>query len=190
MQPSDIRPYIHSRHRLPGAGGYYRFQPAVDSLKRLPSPACLYFLLPPATCQRSSTHPSHLRAVCIVFNAEWINGRAAAYWDLFAGQPYFDERGVFMSALVSGPLIVLMIAVLVRLLLFSWPCPVELTYLRIADDCVLSRCFSCWHCCCRCLVCPGLQCWCGLVPVFYYLPYFYKVLSDGYDAALCTFVQD
>jgi hypothetical protein len=39
-----------------------------------------------------------------------------AHWKAFARQPYFDDQGVFISALVSAPLMLIMLVQLVRLL--------------------------------------------------------------------------
>jgi hypothetical protein len=45
--------------------------------------------------------------ICIlVFSAEYINAFAQEHWKEFAGQDYFDKRGVFTSTLLSGPLLI------------------------------------------------------------------------------------
>jgi hypothetical protein len=49
----------------------------------------------------------------IVFGAERLNSLGSKHWDLFSRQDYFDARGVFFSAMVSGPLVLLMLIVLV-----------------------------------------------------------------------------
>jgi hypothetical protein len=51
--------------------------------------------------------------VGVIFFAEQLNALAGAHWQSFAGQDYFDERGVFFSALVSAPLLCLMFVILV-----------------------------------------------------------------------------
>ena len=46
--------------------------------------------------------------VCIlgmVYVAEYLNTFAAARWREFAGQNYFDKRGVFISVMYSAPLL-------------------------------------------------------------------------------------
>jgi TRAP-type uncharacterized transport system fused permease subunit len=40
-----------------------------------------------------------------VYCAEWINGLARSHWEEFAGQNYFDKRGVFVSIMFSAPLL-------------------------------------------------------------------------------------
>lgn len=52
--------------------------------------------------------------MAIVYNAEALNKLGRQHWQSFAGQNYFDPTGVFMSAVVSGPLLVVMFIVLVR----------------------------------------------------------------------------
>lgn len=49
-----------------------------------------------------------MRAPCAVglaAAAESLNGLAAKHWRLFSTQNYFDEHGVFASALFSTPLL-------------------------------------------------------------------------------------
>mmetsp|Transcript_11861 Transcript_11861/g.28169 ORF Transcript_11861/g.28169 Transcript_11861/m.28169 type:complete len:174 (-) Transcript_11861:194-715(-) len=57
-------------------------------------------------------------AVVVKF-AETINNYLAAHWVEFSTQPYFDQRGVFISAVVSAPLILTMFIVLVNYLIQS-----------------------------------------------------------------------
>ncbi|KAG2483048.1 hypothetical protein HYH03_018077 [Edaphochlamys debaryana] len=52
-----------------------------------------------------------------VFMAERLNQLGAQHWERFAGQQYFDPRGVFMSVVVSGPLLLAMFILLVNYLL-------------------------------------------------------------------------
>ena len=52
----------------------------------------------------------------MVYNAQRINTSLQAHWKAFARQPYFDDQGVFISALVSAPLLLIMLVQLVRLL--------------------------------------------------------------------------
>lgn len=51
----------------------------------------------------------------MVWSAERLNKLGRRHWGSFAGQQYFDPSGVFMSAVVSGPLLLIMFVVLVRL---------------------------------------------------------------------------
>jgi Transmembrane protein 18 len=53
-------------------------------------------------------------AVGVIYNAERINAALAQEWQRFATQNYFDPNGIFISALVSGPLLFLMFVILVR----------------------------------------------------------------------------
>ena len=51
------------------------------------------------------------------------------HWAAFARQPYFDEQGVFISALMSAPLLAIMLVQLVRApesLAFMLPCRQQL----------------------------------------------------------------
>ena len=48
-----------------------------------------------------------------MYNAQRINGYLHRHWAAFAQQPYFDEQGVFISALMSGPLLAIMLVQLV-----------------------------------------------------------------------------
>ncbi len=50
----------------------------------------------------------------LVYMGERINKLGAQHWQRFSRQDYFDKRGTFYSAVVSGPLLLIMLAVLVR----------------------------------------------------------------------------
>lgn len=50
-----------------------------------------------------------------VYFAENFNRLLSENWKSFAGQNYFDPSGVFLSALWSGPLLVIAILILVSL---------------------------------------------------------------------------
>lgn len=52
-------------------------------------------------------------AGCIVYLAENINTYLARNWKSFAKQPYFDQQGIFFSALFSAPLLVVMFILVV-----------------------------------------------------------------------------
>ena len=56
------------------------------------------------------------RAVGTVYAAEWINRQAAAHWQEFAGQNYFDKRGVFISLVFCAPLLAAAFAILINAL--------------------------------------------------------------------------
>ncbi|KAI3937377.1 hypothetical protein MKW98_001948 [Papaver atlanticum] len=57
-----------------------------------------------------------LVALAGVYFAENINTILASNWKSFAGQNYFDPRGIFLSVLWSGPLLIISIIVLVNTL--------------------------------------------------------------------------
>jgi hypothetical protein len=48
-----------------------------------------------------------------VYFAENLNRFLGENWKSFAGQNYFDQNGVFLSAVWSGPLLVIAIIILV-----------------------------------------------------------------------------
>lgn len=53
-------------------------------------------------------------SVVIVLNAERLNSFLSSHWHVFARENYFDERGAFISLMVSLPLVFNMLAVLVN----------------------------------------------------------------------------
>ena len=55
-----------------------------------------------------------LLSVVIVLNAERLNRFLSSHWHLLARENYFDERGAFISLLVSLPLLVNMLVVLLN----------------------------------------------------------------------------
>ena len=67
----------------------------------------------------SSLTPFCAAAAAIVFNAERLNALARRRWRSFSGQNYFDPNGVFWSALVSGPLLLVMFIILVNSMHFA-----------------------------------------------------------------------
>lgn len=81
--------------------GYWGFSFHVHSASQ-----CAAFLGSPAM-------PPCSRAVGIVYMGERLNKLGARHWRSFAGQNYFDPRGVFYSVMVSGPLMLAMFIVLV-----------------------------------------------------------------------------
>lgn len=48
-----------------------------------------------------------------VYTAERLNAVLAARWQSFATQPYFDKQGIFISAVYSAPLLLIMFVILV-----------------------------------------------------------------------------
>ena len=54
--------------------------------------------------------------MCLAFGAERINTLARENWKKFSTQDYFDERGLFISVVFSGPLLCILIVVLVNFL--------------------------------------------------------------------------
>jgi hypothetical protein len=65
------------------------------------------------------------RAVLVVLFGETLNSLGAQHWEAFATQPYFDANGVFFSAVISAPLMVIMFLVLVGgggCSSCAWPC--------------------------------------------------------------------
>ena len=53
-------------------------------------------------------------AVSLVYFSERLNKTLGRHWKSFAGQPYFDKHGIFISAILSAPLVADMIIILVR----------------------------------------------------------------------------
>ena len=66
---------------------------------------------PPGVC----TTPTI--TVAAVYMAERLNSLLAHRWESFATQPYFDKQGIFISAVYSAPLLLLMFVILVRCML-------------------------------------------------------------------------
>ncbi|GLC46200.1 hypothetical protein PLESTB_001534300 [Pleodorina starrii] len=52
-----------------------------------------------------------------IFSAERLNRLGAQHWEKFSGQNYFDATGVFMSAVVSGPQLLVMFIILINYLI-------------------------------------------------------------------------
>ncbi|EFN59942.1 hypothetical protein CHLNCDRAFT_133015 [Chlorella variabilis] len=52
----------------------------------------------------------------LIYFAERINGLAARHWRSFAKQNYFDSQGIFTSAMLSAPLLLIMFVILVNYL--------------------------------------------------------------------------
>ncbi len=60
------------------------------------------------------TLTAHCLAVVVVYLAERLNALGASHWQRFAGQNYFDSNGVFVSTVISAPLVFDMFVILVR----------------------------------------------------------------------------
>eukprot|EP00798_Chlamydomonas_sp_ICE-L_P009781 gene9781-7664_t len=56
-------------------------------------------------------------AAGIVYMAERLNAIGGQHWTQFATQNYFDQQGVFFSAVVSGPLLIVAFIVLINYLI-------------------------------------------------------------------------
>ncbi|GFR48364.1 hypothetical protein Agub_g10254, partial [Astrephomene gubernaculifera] len=52
-----------------------------------------------------------------IYVSERLNRLGGQHWERFATQNYFDPSGVFMSAVVSGPLLLVLLIVLVNYLI-------------------------------------------------------------------------
>lgn len=51
----------------------------------------------------------------LVYTSERLNKMLGGQWQTFAGQPYFDKNGIFISAVLSAPLVLDMLVILVGL---------------------------------------------------------------------------
>lgn len=69
--------------------------------------------------------------VGLVSAAKWVNNLGDAYWKDFAGQNYFDERGVFISVMFSMPLLVLAFCMLVNALRMAASLLIEVKKLQL-----------------------------------------------------------
>lgn len=54
-------------------------------------------------------------AVLLVYMSERLNHVLGKQWKSFAEQPYFDKNGIFISAVLSAPLVLDMLVILVGL---------------------------------------------------------------------------
>jgi hypothetical protein len=54
----------------------------------------------------------------VIFFSESLNRLGGEYWEEFATQAYFDRHGTFFSALVSLPLLLILVCVLVNYLCY------------------------------------------------------------------------
>lgn len=57
----------------------------------------------------------------LVYSAERLNALGGRHWQRFAGQNYFDGSGIFVSAVLSAPLVFTMFVILVRASLVRSP---------------------------------------------------------------------
>ena len=92
--------------------------------------ACLFIVV--LLTRRDERTQGVLFCACaaIVFMAERINALAAAKWETFATQNYFDPRGRFTSVVLSTPLVVATLMILVNLLLIMTSMMVEVAKRR------------------------------------------------------------
>jgi len=70
----------------------------------------------------------------LVYSAEWINKYAAARWDQFATQKYFDDRGVFVSVTFCAPLLLLAFCILINALRSAMTLLVEVKKLQFQTE--------------------------------------------------------
>ncbi len=73
-------------------------------------------MFPKTTCVPLPTVYT-LPAVLLVYTSERLNRVLGQHWRSFAGQPYFDKNGIFISAVLSAPLVLDMLLILVGYLL-------------------------------------------------------------------------
>ncbi len=52
----------------------------------------------------------------VVRSAEWANKYGARHWEEFATQNYFDEKGIFISLMLSAPLLLMAFVMLISYL--------------------------------------------------------------------------
>merc|ERR1739848_63247 len=50
----------------------------------------------------------------VVYCARYLNASCAEHWELFSNQNYFDEAGLFISVVLSGPLLIVNMAIVVN----------------------------------------------------------------------------
>lgn len=50
---------------------------------------------------------------CTVRSAEYLNSYGSKNWEQFATQNYFDDRGIFISIMLSGPMIIMAFIMLI-----------------------------------------------------------------------------
>lgn len=79
----------------------------------------------------------------VALAAEWLNELARTHWYRFAGKPYFDRGGAFISVILSLPIILNGIVILVRIAASAHG-PSVLT--RPACTPLIARCSLCGCC--------------------------------------------
>lgn len=62
---------------------------------------------------RSHSDNLPVAAVLLVYTSERVNKALGRHWQTFASQPYFDKNGIFISAVLSAPLVLDMLVILV-----------------------------------------------------------------------------
>ena len=62
-----------------------------------------------------------MHAVVLVYTSEHLNKILGQHWQAFARQPYFDKNGIFISAVLSAPLVLDMLVILVMMsVILAW----------------------------------------------------------------------
>ena len=57
----------------------------------------------------------------LVYTSEHLNKILERHWQAFASQPYFDKNGIFISAVLSAPLVLDMLVILVTMpVILAW----------------------------------------------------------------------
>lgn len=83
-------------------------------------------------------------AVALVYTSEHLNRALGQHWQSFSSQPYFDRNGIFISAVLSAPLVLDMLVILVccQRLFLHWLSESSIT------SCVaeLTGCYRCAIC--------------------------------------------
>lgn len=75
-----------------------------------------------------------LVALAVVGCAQPLNSLGAEYWEDFATQPYFDKYGAFFSAVVSCPLMLVMLVVLINCIVIAVSEMVELQRRQLKEQ--------------------------------------------------------
>lgn len=66
-------------------------------------------------CRRNTSYLTcvFVLAMLLVYTSERLNKTLGRHWQTFASQPYFDANGIFISAVLSAPLVLDMLVILV-----------------------------------------------------------------------------
>lgn len=75
---------------------------------------CVLLILACATRQSFEAQSVlFMLTLALCASAEWLNALGAAHWKEFASQDYFDEHGVFASAVFSAPLLLVAFTIMI-----------------------------------------------------------------------------